>query len=499
MSGGPALLHDLLDTAADRWPDAAAVGHGDDVVTYRELAAASSRVAGWLLTRGVRAGDRVVLVLPADLLLPALLYGCSRVGAAFSVVHHESPDAVLAHVLEDAEPALLVGGPAGCRLAADRRIATATPDEARDAAAHLPAPMATRAPLTVDPVCLIYTSGSTGRPKAVVSTHGQLVFAATAIQSQLAYRPGDVVFCALPPSFDYGLYQLFLGALGGARVQLAGAADAGPRLLERLHRCGATVLPAVPGMAAGLARLLGRPGARPPALRLLTNTGAVMPVDTLAALRDRIPGLRVQLMFGLTECKRAAIMPPDEDLRRPGACGRALPGTEVYAVDPDGRRLPAGETGEFVVRGPHVMAGYWRRPELTAQRFERVAGLFPRLRTGDHGWLDEDGYLYFLGRRDDLYKERGFRVSGTEVEAAARRLPGVEAAAVLPPAAGDAGATLFVTGAVTAAAVLRGLRGELEEFKVPRHCLVLAEIPLTTNGKTDRAALSRLADRGARV
>ena len=495
---GPALLHELLDAAVDRWPEAPAVRCGDEVVTYRQLAADSRAVAGRLAARGVGRGDRVVLALPAGPALPPLLYGCSRVGAAFVVVHEQSPEPAVAHVLDDAEPALLVGAdPVHRRLAADRRIAVATPEQAREAAADGPPPAP--GPLSVDPVCLIYTSGSTGRPKAVVSTHGQLVFAAAAIQSQLAYRPGDVVFCALPPSFDYGLYQLFLGALSGATVVLAGAADAGPRLLERLHRCGATVLPAVPGMAAGLARLLTRAGARPPRLRLLTNTGAVMPVETLAALRQRIPGLRVQLMFGLTECKRATIMPPDEDRQRPGACGRALPGTEVYAVAPDGRRLPPGEVGEVVVRGPHVMAGYWRRPELTAQRFERQDGLFPRLRTGDHGWLDEDGYLYFLGRRDDLYKERGFRVSGTEVAAAARRLPGVEAAAVLPPAAGGTGATLFVVGPASPGAVLAGLRGELEEFKIPQRCLVLAEIPLTPNGKTDRVALTRLAGPGARV
>lgn len=489
------LLHLLLDSAAERWPDALAVGTPTGPMTsYGELAAASRRLAGWLGSRGVGRGDRVVLALPADPLLPALLHACSRVGAAFIVQHDQSPPPVLCHVLTDAEPALLVtADPTHTNLATTLSIPAATATEAQDAAAGPAMEGPEVGPLSVDPVCLIYTSGSTGRPKAVVSTHAQVVFAAGAIQQELAYRPGDVVFCALPPSFDYGLYQLFVATLGGAAVVLAGPADAGPRLLERLHRCGATVLPAVPGLADGLARLLSRPGARPPALRLVTNTGAVMPAPTLAALRERVPGLRVQLMFGLTECKRATVMPPDEDLRRPGACGRALPGTEVYAVDPDGRRLPAGEVGEIVVRGPHVMAGYWRRPELTAQRFERVEGLFPRLRTGDHGWLDDDGYLYFVGRRDDLYKERGFRVSCAEVEAAARRVAGVDGAAVLPPPPGGTGVTLFVTGVTDPAGVLTGLRDELEEFKIPQRCLMVDAIPLTRNGKVDRVALAELA------
>ncbi|EWM63220.1 LOW QUALITY PROTEIN: AMP-dependent synthetase and ligase, partial [Micromonospora sp. M42] len=210
-------------------------------------------------------------------------------------------------------------------------------------------------------------------------------------------------------------------------------------------------------------------------------------------LRRLLPGLSVQLMFGLTECKRAAIMPPDADLRRPGACGRALPGTEIFTVDAEGRRQPPGVPGELVVRGPHVMAGYWRRPELTAQRFRRVHGLFPQLHTGDHGHVDDDGYVHFAGRRDDVYKEKGTRVSATEVEAAAYRVDGVAAAGVLPPADGRDGATLFVVAALTPADVLRRLREQLEEMKVPARCVVLPDLPLTGNGKVDRRALARLA------
>src|SRR5664280_2594055 len=261
----------------------------------------------------------------------------------------------------------------------------------------------TRRPWSVDPVCLIYTSGSTGLPNAVVSTHGQMVFAAQAIQSQLLYRHDDVVFSPLPLSFDYGLYQVFLATLGGAHVHLGTAEDAGLVLARRLRETGATILPALPSLAAILARLLERYGGTV-GLRLITNTGADMPLTTVNRLRRLLPELRVQLMFGLTECKRVAIMPPDGDLLRPGACGRPLPGTEVVVVDDDGSTLPAGRTGEIVVRGPNVMAGYWRRPELTSRRFHRADDLFVELRSGDYGYLDDDGFLYFVGRRDDIYK-----------------------------------------------------------------------------------------------
>jgi acyl-CoA synthetase (AMP-forming)/AMP-acid ligase II len=242
-------------------------------------------------------------------------------------------------------------------------------------------------------------------------------------------------------------------------------------------------------VADALARLLHRGGIKQPPLRLVTNTGAAMPTSTVAELRAAIPGLSVQLMYGLTECKRVAVMPPDEDLRRPGACGRALPGTEVTVRGDAGEPLPAGEVGEFVVRGPHVMAGYWNRPEATAERFPRRYGLFAELRTGDYGWLDDDGYLYFVGRRDDIYKERGFRVSATEVEAAARRLSGVQAAAVLPP--GEAGASvLFVVTDDDPDRVQAAMREEIEEFKIPARCVRLERLPLTANGKVDRKALA---------
>ncbi len=484
------LLHDLLDAAAATDPGAPAVAMADHRRDYAGLAAASREVAGWLAARGVRRGDRVVVAAPVHPLHAPLVYGCSRVGAVFVILHEQVAGHGLAHVLDDARPTLVIADNLASRaLAADRGVASLSCVDAARECASAPPPPGGPGPLAVDPVCFIYTSGSTGLPKAVVSTHEQVAFAATAIQSQLGYRPGDVVYCPLPLSFDYGLYQLFLAALGGASVHLGRAADTGPVLLRSLRTSGATVLAAVPSLAASLAVLLDRFGGTVP-LRLLTNTGAAMPTRTLDILRKHLPDLRVQLMFGLTECKRVAIMPPDEDLRRPGACGRPLPGTEVVVVDDAGRPVRAGTLGELVVRGPHVMAGYWRRPELTAQRFRRAEGLFPELHTGDYGWLDEDGYLYFSGRRDDIYKSRGFRVSATEVEAAALRVAGVRAAAVLPPSAERPDAILYAVTDLGADELLDRLREQIEPYKVPARCIPLESMPLNANGKTDKVALA---------
>ncbi|MCF3103091.1 acyl--CoA ligase [Streptomyces roseoverticillatus] len=494
MSAPIHLLHDLLDQAAAQWPDRPAVTSGDHTLSYRDLDSASRRLAAWMHACGLRRGDRLVVCAPGSTALPALVYAASRAGVAFSLLHEQVHGIQLDHVLDDCEPALLVTDAAAAQEAAQRRgLRTATTAElAALAFTTGPAPQTARpGPLAVDPVCLIYTSGTTSLPKAVVSTHQQLTFSVDAIQTVLAYCPDDVVYSPLPLSFDYGLYQLFLATRAGAHVVIGRPAEVGPALLGNLVRAGATVLAAVPAVADALARLLRRARQETPPLRLLTNTGAAMPAQTLQALRSALPDLRVQLMFGLTECKRATIMPPDGDLERPGSSGRALPGTEVFVISEDGRRKPPGEVGEIVVRGPNVMAGYWRRPDLTAQRFHRVEGLLPQLHTGDYGWVDEEGFLYFDGRRDDIYKENGFRVSATEVEAAARRVPGVSAAAVLPPQ-GTTPALLFAVGEPTPAEVLQGMREQIEEFKIPGRCLIVDALPLTGNGKVDRKALAAL-------
>ncbi|WP_243761030.1 class I adenylate-forming enzyme family protein [Streptomyces sp. YIM 98790] len=496
------VLHDVIDEAARLRPGRPAVTDATTTVSHRELAEASVRTAHWLRRAGVRRGRRVVMRTPSSVLQPVLVYAASRVGAMVSLLHEQTGEPTLAHVLDDCEPDLLVTDTAAA-AAHSRNIRVASTAELA-AAAFAPglpdeAVRAEREPtLPVDPVLLIYTSGTTSFPKGVVSTHQQVLFAVEAIQSALSYRESDVVYCPLPMSFDYGMYQLFLGAVSGARVWLGRPAEAGPALLSQLLTTRATVLPALPTVAEALVRLLGRHPGPAPCLRLLTSTGAAMPAPVLSALRAALPGLRVQLMFGLTECKRATIAPPDADLERPGTSGRALPGTEVFVVDDAGDRLPPGPVGQIVVRGPNVMAGYWRRPALTESRFVRREGLFPELHTGDYGRLDEEGHLYVVGRRDDLYKERGYRVSATEVEAAARRVPGVRSAAVLPPSAEHPAVLVAVTDQAPAR-VLDGMRGQIEVFKIPARCLVVDRLPVNGNGKVDRKRLAALVTEADRA
>ena len=480
-------LHGLLDDAAAAAPSAQAIRDQRDGWTYSRLARLSHAFAGWLGEHGVSAGDRVLIQVPNCLELAAMLFGCSRRGAVFVPINPGMKPFHLRSVFANCEPrlALTGDGMAGAireLTGTDVRELRASWPEVENCAASCAGPDGAAG----DRIAVLsYTSGSTAAPKAVICPQAQMLFAATAINSMLGYRPGDVVFCRLPLSFDYGLYQILLGVLARAEVIVA---DTGPDLLRQIRQSGATVVPVVPSLASMLTRLAERdPG--PSRVRLFTNTGAALPQATIDALRRRFPGARVARMFGTTECKRISIMRPEAEQERPASVGLPLPGTEVAILDDEGRSRP-GQTGQIAVRGPHVMAGYWGAPEITARTFrrdERTGQVW--LHTGDYGHLDQDGYLYFEGRRDDMFKHKGTRVSTLEIEAAAMDIPGVRGAVVVPPRDGSE-LEICVAGPLSPQAVLRELAARLEPAKVPDACRVVDEIPLTLNGKAERRGLS---------
>ncbi|HXM55682.1 MAG TPA: AMP-binding protein, partial [Candidatus Dormibacteraeota bacterium] len=465
-----AVIADWLDAAAERRPDRPALIGDAGPIDYAALAERTHRVAAWMAGVGVARGDRVLVLLPTCVELVESVLGCARLGACFVVISPAIKPYQLAHVLADCEPSLVVthSTRADLDLLGQGRRVLLADREWPEVLATAPAP-APSPPISNDLACLVYTSGSTAMPKGVMTAHRHLVFAAGAIQQRLRIRPDDVIGHFLPMSFDYGLYQLFLAIQAGAALALGTDDHTGYALLRKISDWGVTGLPVVPALAANLVRLARRSGERLPSLRFITNTGAHLPSGLVADLRALWPDCSVFPMFGLTECKRVSILLPEEYDRKPESVGRPLPDTECLIVDEAGRPLPAGAQGELVVRGQHVMAGYWRAPELTDGRFrpwgpQRERVLF----TGDRCSLDADGYLYFHGRLDDVFKQRGYRVSALEVEAAAMTLPGVrEAALIVATVDGDARSILACVGEAAADAVGDGLRGLLEEYKQP--------------------------------
>lgn len=475
---GGAEVASLIPRAYAKWPRRRAVSDAQGVWTFAELHDESKRFARWLADQGVLPGDRVVVRVENSRLDVAMLFGCLLAGAVFVPLSSQTTAYQLRHVVADCTPSLVLGKP----LDGPDGVMSVDPIMIWP---KLPASCDSDIYRTSDGLAfLLYTSGSTGRPKAVMSPHAAVKFAIDSVQARLRYMAHDVIFCRIPLSFDYGLYQVLLSVAAGAEIFLADSAT-DTRLLSVIRDVGATVVPIVPTVAAMLIGLYGRQGGET-SVRLFTNTGEALPAAGAAKLRECFPRAGFQLMYGITECKRISIMELDGDLARPGSVGRPLDGTEVVVLGDDGERLHAGDVGQFVVRGPHVMAGYWGDEALTAETFDGDT-----FRTGDYGWMDDDGYLYFVGRRDTMFKRRGVRMSAAEIETVAREIAGVREAVVLPPTS-DHDLVLVYTGTVDADALQLELRTKLESAKVPPRCVPIAELPLTPNGKTDRTRVEAM-------
>ncbi|HET6448875.1 MAG TPA: AMP-binding protein [Conexibacter sp.] len=487
-----------LRRAAAAAPAKEALVAGERRVTYAQLDGAASALAARLHALGVERGDRVAVLLPNGAEAAIAIYGTLRAGAAFVALNPTIKADKLAYVLADCGARTVITDDllaplaehACARAPSVRHVLRAS--DATRADGPLPS-----GPLSVDLAAIVYTSGSTGRPKGVTLTHANMTFAAGAIVEYLAMRAEDRVLCVVPLSFDYGLYQLLMCVRVGATLILEQGFAFPGRVLELLDRERITGLPAVPTIFQVLTAALGDVAPDCPYLRFLTNTAAALAPATIDALRAAFPRARVHSMYGLTECKRVSHLPPDQLDARPDSVGIPIPGTEAWIEDDAGRRLPPGEVGELVVRGAHVMQGYWNDPEATAQRLRPGRWPWERvLATGDLFRQDDEGFLYFVGRRDDILKSRGEKVAPREVEAVLHQAEGVRTAAVVgaPDRLLGQAIVAFVVlhdGAdLTPTALRRHCQQRLEDYMVPTRIELREQLPTTPNGKVDRRALA---------
>ncbi len=435
-------LDDDVRAAATRRPEQTAIIAGARRLSYSELARAVDAFAAGLQRLGVDRGARVAVVLPNSIESAIAIYGILRAGAAFTPLNPTIKADKLGYVLANCEAAAVVCDGALMDLVAAARehapsvrhvVATGEPREEAVAFETLTGgdDRPARGALEVDLAAIIYTSGSTGAPKGVTLTHRNMMFAATSLVDYLEMSERDRVLCVVPLSFDYGLYQLIMSLHVGATLVIERGFAFPGRLVELLERERITVLPCVPSIFQVLTSLRGLAERELSDLRIVTNTGAALSTSAIAAVRRTFPRAQLYSMYGLTECKRVSYLPPDQLDVRPESVGIPIPGTEVWIED-DGREVSPGEVGELMVRGPHVMQGYWNDPQGTSQRLRPGRWPWERiLATGDLFSRDAEGYLYFVGRTDDIIKSRGEKVAPREVEEVLYAAPGVHAAAVV--------------------------------------------------------------------
>lgn len=516
------LLHELIGVAAERAPTAPALTHGAQTWSYGELEQAVARFAAGLLALDVQRGDRIGIFLEKRMETVVASFGAPAAGAVFVPVNPLLKPAQVGFVCADCNVKVLVTSPERLRTLAealgtlpDLRAVVVTDGEAPDV--PLPAGVQMlrwadllRAPvraghrvIDTDMVAILYTSGSTGRPKGVVLSHRNMVAGAKSVAGYLGNHAGDTLLAALPLSFDAGFSQLTTAFHSGARVVLLNYLL--PRdVLKALERERVTGLTAVPPLYIQLSAL-DWPAVIGEQLRYFANTGGRMPRETLNALRQRVPKARPFLMYGLTEAFRSTYLPPEEVDRRPDSIGKAIPNAEILVLREDGSECAADEPGELVHRGALVGMGYWGDAEKTAERYRlmprRDGGLqLPEYAvfSGDTVQRDAEGFLYFIGRRDEMIKTSGYRVSPNEVEEIlyATRLVGeCVAFGADHPTLGQSIQVIATapdgTAALEVEALLAECRQRMPAYMVPAGIEAAAgPLPRNPNGKIDRKLLA---------
>lgn len=514
------MLQSFLELSAQDRPEKIALVINQNRYTYRELEHQSNRLAHALVQRGLERGDRVAIHLDNTLEAVVSIFAVLKSGGVFVMVNPTTKIDKLVYVLNNCRASTLIIPGKKQQTVLEHSdllphlktaitVGRTTQQETNDLQMPrfesweqlqtefsdcLTPPFVPT--ISIDLAALVYTSGSTGNPKGVMLTHLNMTSAARSITTYLMNVPEDIILNVLPLSFDYGLYQLLMAFRVGATLVLDKSFTYPHSVLQRIIDEKVTGFPLVPTMSAILLKMdLSKYDFSK--LRYITNTGAALPTEHILTFRERLPHLQIFSMYGLTECKRVSYLPLDQVDTRTGSVGIAMPDTEVFIVDDEGHRLPPEQIGELVVRGANVMKGYWEAPERTAERLKPANTPNEMyLYTGDLFRMDREGYLYFVGRRDDIIKSRGEKVSPKEVENVLFTHPAISEAAIVgdpDPLLGQSIRgiiTLMPDQELTEKEVLSYCRKHLEDFMVPKTIEIRDELPKSPNGKIDKKQLT---------
>ncbi|HEY7622001.1 MAG TPA: acyl-CoA ligase (AMP-forming), exosortase A system-associated [Solirubrobacteraceae bacterium] len=510
-------LHQMVAQMAASRPEAPALTIKDTTVSYAELWDETRAFAAGLNRIGLGRSERVAVYLDKQIETVASMFGTSAAAGAFVPINPLLRAQQVGYIVNDCSVRVLVTSPERLETLEDELqqcpsvehvilvAGGAKPAGRPEYAVHSwddflgTADASEPNVIDIDMAAIFYTSGSTGKPKGVVLSHRNLISGGESVSQYLGNHEDDCILAALPLSFDAGFSQLTTGFTVGAHVVLVNYLL--PRDVVRLcEKHQVTGLTCVPPLWLQLADQTW-PAEATRSMRYFANTGGRMPKSTLDRLRAIFPQAKPYLMYGLTEAFRSTYLDPGEVDRRPDSIGKAIPNAEILVVREDGSVCDPGEQGELVHRGALVAMGYWNDAERTAERFKPAPGRDGAICTtetavfsGDLVRRDEEGFLYFVGRKDEMIKTSGYRVSPTEIEEVAYGTGLVGDAVALGVDDERLGQHILLAvspanGHVEPEELLAVLRRELPRYMVPKHVVVQPSLPRSPNGKFDRNLL----------
>jgi long-chain acyl-CoA synthetase len=505
------LLHEILEKNLAIFSQKKAVICGEEIISYLELEELSNQLANALIDRGLQKLDRVAICLENSIEAVIAIFAVLKANGIFVLIHPQTKADKLQTILMDSgsnilltetpiteQVVSLIDSQSCLIIFVQRDCNPYIPDNQKISfwtlLAHGERIRPQRQCIAQDVASLIYTSGSTGRPKGVTLTHSNMHFAADSITAYLGNTPEDVILNCLPLAFDYGLYQVLMSIKFGGTVVLEKSYLYPYQLIGLVNKEAITGLPVVPTMIAILLEYKNLEKYSLPSLRYITSTAQALPPSHLLRLNTLFPNVKIFSMYGLTECKRVSYLPSEQIHQRPNSVGKAMPNTETYLIDEAGNPINSPhKIGQLLVRGENVMQGYWNSPEDTSAVLKNFPWCPDRLLlTGDLFYFDEEGFLFFVGRKDDLIKISGEKVWPKEIEDVLYQLGDVlEAIAYSIP-------DQIIGQSIRAVVVLQeGTRltehdlqqhcnQNLEKLKVPKNIEIKKELPKTETGKLKR-------------
>ncbi len=514
------LINEFLEKSAVSHPDKVALICNNERLTFIEIDRAANCLCNALTEEGFKKQDRAIIYQDNSIESVISLFAILKAGGIFVMVSPQTKARKLEFILYDCQARILItntkhlvelsklisnlpnrvkiiitdngGIPSTNQLiSAHRLLSYRTITDTCSPARTM------QRSIDIDLASLIYTTGSSGRPKGVMLTHHNMVSAATSIIHYLENTSDDIIINSLPLAFDYGLYQVLMAFQFSGTVVLEKAFIYPQQVINLIIKEKVTGWPIVPTIAAILSRITSLGNHDFPSLRYISSTGQALPPRHIARLLEMFPRTKIYSMYGLTECKRVSYLPPDEIEKRPNSVGKAMPNTEIYIIDDKGGKVDKPrKPGELVVRGSNVMKGYWNLPEETAKALRPGSHPWEMvLYTGDLFEKDEEGYLYFLGRKDDIIKSAGHMVSPKEVENVLCENEDIIEAAVIGVEDEILGSAIkaFVHLTDTSEAVeediIRFCSKSLEDYAVPKYVVLCRELPKTDSEKIKRRDL----------